>query len=241
MNENTSPDAVPDDTAHIKERLIGELIKRGATMEQIAALKEPNAGSPEEALLALKEGNARFYSGEPSNGAIAANARRAQIIAQTPFAVVLGCSDSRVPVEMIFDCGPGDVFSIRVGGNVAAMSALGSIEYAIAHLKVRLLVVMGHEGCGVVTAAMRSDEENAREPENVRQLLQHIAPIVRELPRIRDDKARMREAVVANVRYQVRELEKNPVVSGALESGQLWLVGAFYEIGSGAVDFLEHD
>jgi carbonic anhydrase len=240
MNDNTSLDLTPEDTGALTQHLI-ELIKRGASMEQIAALKDPNANTPDEALRALIAGNARFYSGEPARVMVAPNERRAQIMSQTPFAVVLGCADSRVPVEIVFDCGPGDLFSIRVAGNIAGASALGSIEYAITHLKVHLVVVMGHEGCGAVAAAMRSDEENAREPENVRHLLRAIEPAVRNLPHIRDGKARMREAVVANIRHQLRVLNENPVVLEAVARDQVQVVGAFYEIGSGAVDFLEQE
>jgi carbonic anhydrase len=211
---------------------------RGATMAEIARLKDSAANTPEEALRVLQEGNSRFYSGTPRNMAISANERRAQIMTQTPFAVVLGCADSRVPVELIFDVGPGDLFSIRVAGNVVEQSTLGSIEYAIENLKVHLVVVMGHEGCGAVAAALTGANKDESTPENVCFLLDKIVPAVREMPTIRDEKARMREAVTSNVRYQVEHLLKNPVVAAAIASGKIEVVGAFYEIGSGAVDFL---
>lgn len=220
------------------DELIAELIKRGATMEQIALLKDPGANTPAEALQALKQGNARFYGGTPQRVLSGANERRAQIIAQTPFAVVLGCADSRVPVELIFDQGPGDLFSIRVAGNVVNPTTLGSVEYAVRHLKVHLVVVLGHEGCGAVTAAMSPAEMRAREPVNVQALLEEIRPSVVGLPEIRDHKALMREAVVRNVWAQVSAMNQNEVVSEAVAAGQIEVVGAFYEIGSGAVDFL---
>ncbi len=210
-------------------------------MEEVAHLKDPAANTPEEALHALREGNMRFYSGTPHNTTISANERRAQIMAQTPFAVVLGCADSRVPVELIFDVGPGDIFGIRVAGNVVEQSTLGSIEYAVRHLKVHLLVVLGHEGCGAVAAAMLSAEKRAAESENVRFLLEKIEPAVRDLPPIRDAKARMREAATSNVRYQVEMLRQNSVVAAAIARGQIQVIGAFYEIGSGAVDFLRDE
>ena len=219
--------------------LVTELIKRGATMEDIARLKDPGANSPREALQALKSGNTRFYSGTPQRTALGANERRAQIISQTPFAVVLGCADSRVPVELIFDQGPGDIFGIRIAGNVVEPGTLGSIEYAIAHLKVHLIVILGHEGCGAVTAAMMDVEQRDREPENVRFLLDCIAPAVSDLPLLRDSKARMREAVIRNVHFQTEVLKRNPVVAESIARGQIEIAGAFYEIGSGAVDFLE--
>jgi carbonic anhydrase len=221
------------------EELIAELVKRGASMEQVALLKDPTAHSPEEALQLLKSGNSRFYSGTPQGANLAANARRAQIISQTPYAVILGCADSRVPVEIVFDQGPGDIFSIRVAGGVVESSTLGSIQYALKHLKVKLVVLLGHEGCGAVAAAMQTADKRAAEPLHVRYLLERIEPAVRELPSIKDSKARMREAIVANIRYQKLELERDSVVSEAVADGQVRIVGAFYEIGSGAVDFLE--
>ncbi len=239
---NSKPDnasSVVTENLDVSE-LVAELIKRGATMEDIARLKDPGANTPAEALHALKDGNARFYSGAPQRTALAANERRAQIMSQTPFAVVLGCADSRVPVEIVFDQGPGDIFSIRVAGNIVEASTLGSIEYAVRYLKVHLVIVMGHEGCGAVTAALRDETERQNEPEYIRFLLDHIAPAVRDLPPIRDSKARMREAVILNVRHQVEQLKTNPIVTAAVERKQIEVIGAFYEIGSGAVDFLEH-
>jgi len=233
------PDDSPSSAKPSTEQIIAELIKRGATMEQIALLKDSAAHSPDEALQALISGNARFYSGVPQRVVSGVNERRAQIMAQTPFAVVLGCADSRVPVELIFDQGPGDIFGIRVAGHVVESSTLGSIEYAVAHLKVYLVVILGHEGCGAVAAAMRGYSAYADEPRHLRTLLDAIAPAVRDLPLIRDDKARMREAIVANVRHQKAILETNSVVQAAVARGQIKVVGAFYEIGSGAVDFLE--
>jgi len=216
-------------------------LRRGATMAEVARLKDPVANTPEEALKALQEGNSRFYSGTPRSAAISANERRAQIMAQTPFAVVLGCADSRVPVELIFDVGPGDLFSIRVAGNIVEPSTLGSIEYAIENLKVHLVVVLGHEGRGAVTAAISGADKSQATPENVSFLLERIVPAVRDLPPIRDGKARMREAVISNVHYQVEQLLQNPVVEAAIASGKIQVVGAFYEIGSGAVDFLQDE
>lgn len=221
------------------EELIAELIKRGATMEQVALLKDPTANSPGEALEALKSGNARFYSGVPQRVQTNVNERRAQIMAQTPFAVILGCADSRVPVELIFDQGPGDIFSIRVAGHVVEASVLGSVQYAVQHLKVHLIVILGHEGCGAVAAAMLPEEKRNEEPLHVRFLLDKIVPAVRDLAPIRDTKARMREAIVANVHQQKKILQEDPLIAEVVANGSIHVVGAFYEIGSGAVDFLE--
>ncbi len=216
-----------------------EQFKLGASMEQVAQFKDPRATTPEEALQSLRDGNSRFFSGEPQVTTIAANARRAQIMSQTPFAVVLGCADSRVPVEIVFDQGPGDIFSIRVAGNVAEDATLGSIQYAVKHLKVQIIVVLGHEGCGAVAAAMLDASARAQEPAQVQFLLDKVEPAVRDMPHIKDQKARMREAVISNVRLQKSLVASDPTVAAAIASGKIQVVGAFYEIGSGAVDFLD--
>ena len=132
------------------ESRILDAIRRGASMEDIAGIRPSRVDTPAEAIRALKEGNSRFFGGQSLRPDLGANERRAQIMGQTPFAVVLACSDSRVPVELVFDQGFGDLFVVRVAGNVMADSALGTVEYAIRHLKVQLIMVMGHEGCGAV-------------------------------------------------------------------------------------------
>ncbi len=218
---------------------IDEVIKRGATMEEIALLKEPSAKTPAEAIRALKMGNARFYNGQSEGRSLSPVERRAQIVVQTPFAVVLGCSDSRVPTESVFDQGSGDIFTIRVAGNVIESSTLGSIEYAVKHLKSHVVVVMGHEGCGAVQAAMLDENVRRSEPENIQHLLELIAPSVNNLPRIRDHKSRMREAVIANVRWQVHHLQQNAVIKTAVKRKRIAVIGAYYELSSGAVDFFE--
>jgi carbonic anhydrase len=196
-----------DEDLSPQELQLAELAKRGASMQDVAQLLEPQATTPAAAIRQLKEGNARFYSGRAHRTETSAIERRAQIAGQTPFAVVLGCADSRVPVEIVFDQGPGSIFAIRVAGNVVAPSTLGSIEYALRHLKPHVLVVMGHEGCGAVQMAMTLTDEQIREQsDNVQLLLDRIGPHVRRLPPIRDSKARMREAVIASVRQQVYHL-----------------------------------
>jgi carbonic anhydrase len=227
-----------DELSHEVKRLILDAVKKGASMEDIAALRDPEICSPEEAIEALRAGNERFFSGSARRPEASAHERRAQIMSQTPFAVVLACSDSRVPVEVVFDQGLGDLFIVRVAGNVIEAATLGSIEYAVEHLKCQLLVVMGHEGCGAVKASMLPDAAVAGEPEHVRRLLESIRPAVQGMPTIRDDKARMREAVLHNVRLQVAHAAENPSVRRATEEGRMEVIGAYYEIGSGAVEFL---
>lgn len=220
---------------------LDELIRRGGTMEEVAKLKDPVATNPDEAIRALKLGNSRFFGGRAQRPEASAAERRAQILGQTPFGVVLSCSDSRVPTEIVFDQGLGDLFITRVAGNVVDRTTLGSIEYAIGHLKTHVVVIMGHEGCGAVKAAMLPREARARETENIQFLLDQITPAVAKLPAIRDEKAKMREAVIANVRVQVQTLKKVTFIQDAIRSKKIAVIGAFYEITSGAVDFLETD
>ena len=202
-------------------------------------MRDPIARNPQEALRALKTGNARFFSGQARRPELSAAERRAQILGQTPFAVVLGCSDSRVPTEIIFDQSLGSLFITRVAGNIVEMGTTGSIEYAVEHLKTYLVVVMGHEGCGAVKAALLPAADRARETPSIQALLNQIVPSVSTISKIRDEKARMREAVIANVRQQVFDTKKQPAIQAAVASNKIAVVGAYYEITSGAVDFFE--
>jgi carbonic anhydrase len=214
-------------------------IPRTPSMADIAKASEPRVNSPKEAIQLLVEGNARFFNGEADKKTISAYERRMQIVTQTPFAVILGCSDSRVPVEMIFDQGPGDLFVVRVAGNVVETGVLGTIEFAIKHLNVAAILVLGHEGCGIVQLALESHDTKHQATPSLRALMDKIEPAVSGIPKIKDDKARMREAVVSNVRLQVAALESNETISSAIKLGKIGLMGGFYEIGSGAVDFLD--
>lgn len=228
---------VPDE---LDQRLL-DAARRGATMEEIAKLRDPIATTPEEALRELKTGNARFFGGQARRPEMSAAERRAQILGQTPFAVILSCADSRVPTEIVFDQSLGSLFITRVAGNVVDSGTLGSIEYGIEHLKTHLLVIMGHEGCGAIKAALLPAAERAKETPSIQALLDQIVPSVANIPKIRDEKARMREAVIANVRQQVQNVKKSPSVQRGIERKSLAVIGAFYEITSGAVDFFETD
>lgn len=231
-------DPLPTDLPTDLERRILDAVRRGASMEDIAGLKQADVQTPEAAIQALKDGNSRFFSGQGGNPDVGANQRRAQIMRQTPYAAILACSDSRVPVELVFDQGLGQLFVIRVAGNVVGESGLGTLEYAIKHLDIQLIMVLGHEGCGAVAAALLPPQQVAQEPEHLRRLIEKIQPCVSQMPPIRDKKARMREAVLNNVRYQAHMLRQTPYIAAAEQSGRIRVIGAFYEIGSGAVDFL---
>lgn len=225
-------------TAQLERRIL-DAIRRGASMEDIAALRHhTDIQTPAGAIEALKDGNARFFSGESGRPDLGVNERRAQIMGQTPYAAILACSDSRVPVELVFDVGLGDLFVVRVAGNVVDEAGLGTLEYAIKHLDVHLIMVMGHESCGAVAAAMMPPEKIALEPENLQSVIRRITPSTEGMPYIRDKKARMREAVLNNVRHQVHNLRQQTVIQAAEVQGQIQVIGGYYEIGSGAVDFL---
>ncbi len=146
-----------------------------------------------------------------------------------------------VPTEIVFDQSLGSLFITRVAGNVVETGTTGSIEYAVGHLKTHLVVVMGHEGCGAIKAALLPAEERAKETPSIEALLNQIVPSVSKIPKIRDEKAKLREAVVANVRQQVANIKKEPAIQKAIASNKIAVVVAFYEITSGAVDFFETD
>ncbi len=226
------------DAEELEQRLL-DAARRGATMEEIAKLRDPIATTPAEALRALKTGNARFFGGQARRPEMSAAERRAQILGQTPFAVVLSCADSRVPTEIVFDQSLGSLFITRVAGNVVDSGTLGSIEYGIEHLKTHLVVIMGHEGCGAIKAALLPAAERAKETPSIQALLDQIVPSVANIPKIRDEKAKMREAVIANVRQQVQNVKKSASVQRGVARKSLAVIGAFYEITSGAVDFFE--
>jgi carbonic anhydrase len=241
MTDSTVPQATETSTAQLERRIL-DAIRRGASMADIAALRHhTDVRTPAEAIDTLKDGNARFFSGKSGRPELDVNERRAQIMGQTPYAAILACSDSRVPVELVFDVGLGDLFVVRVAGNVSGESELGTLEYAIEHLDVHLVMVMGHEACGAVAAALLAPEKISQEPENLQSIIHRITPSLEGMPRIRDRKARMREAVLNNVRHQVQVLRQQPLIQAAEARGQIQVIGGYYEIGSGAVDFLVDD
>jgi len=195
--------------------------------------------TPEEVLHDLQKGNARFWTGNASRPEATAFERRALLKTQFPSVAVLGCSDSRVPVEIIFDQGLGDMFVIRVAGNCLDTSTMASLQYAILHLHVKVAVVMGHEGCGAVKAAQLPSEKIEAEPAELAKVLGGMKAHLDEdrLKWAQDLRAHDREAVVTNVKHQVEALTKDLNVMGAVDKHELCIVGAFYEISSGIVDF----
>jgi carbonic anhydrase len=192
-----------------------------------------------EALVWLKEGNQRFASSRPRHAHEAASWRKHLQAGQHPFATILACSDSRVSPELVFDQGFGDLFVIRVAGNIVAMDVLGSLQYATQHLQTPLIVVMGHECCGAVTAAVEALEGRGTEPRFIAALVAAIEPGLKDLPADLTGALRVHAAVEANVRWSMRQLAALAERKLNAEQKKTVLVGAVYDIASGTVRFLD--
>lgn len=192
------------------------------------------AVNPQEALARLKEGNQRFASGQSRHAHESAALRHQLESGQHPFAIVLGCSDSRVPVELIFDQGLGDLFVIRIAGNIITDDVIGSIEYARIHLNAQLLVILGHEGCGAVTAALEASNHALSDPHGIQTIVKLIEPAIANIDASAPMPERLDRAVESNVRWGQQELKRMPETRDL----QLYTVGAVYDL-EGKVLWLE--
>lgn len=197
------------------------------------------AYTAEEALARLKDGNARFVSGEARFPTVQKEVLADLAKGQQPYATILGCSDSRVPPELVFDAGFGELFVVRVAGNVLGPSILGTLQYAAAHLHTPLFVVLGHEGCGAVKAAIASKFHDAEHRSRIEVLLENILPALDGIDATQPPEALLHSAVEANVRNTVRELLETPEAQVRYATSGLKLVGAVYDLESGRVRFLE--
>ena len=207
-------------------------------------MSRPSLTAPADALDRLREGNRRFVSNETTTTGLSHQARAALVAGQAPFAIVLGCSDSRVPAELVFDQGFGDLFVIRVAGNVVAPSQIGSVEFAAARFGTRLVVVMGHSQCGAVIATLEELQEGtANGSRNLRSITDRVRPSVEPLVRAGrtlDQDALLREAIRANVRASVNHLRHgSALLEKAIRNEGLLVVGAEYSLETGAVTFFE--
>ena len=201
--------------------------------------------SAHEALERLRAGNRRFVSGVRSADALTDHTRRRELAAgQEPFAIILGCSDSRVPAELVFDQGLGDLFVIRVAGNIVAPSQVGSVEFAAARFGTRLVVVLGHSSCGAVLATLeelgRPSEEQSR---NLRSIVDRIRPSVEALLGTEVGKTPdvfLQQAVRANVHVSVHHLRHgSEVLEQLIRKDGLLVVGAEYSLETGVVEFFD--
>jgi len=197
------------------------------------------AYTAEQALTRLKQGNERFLAGKARFPTVQKEVLADLATGQTPYATILGCSDSRVPPELVFDAGFGELFIIRVAGNVLGPTIAGTLQYAGAHLHTPLFVVMGHEGCGAVKAALASKFLGVEHGSRIEILLENIVPALDHLDPNLPPEHLLRAAVEANVRWTLHQLRDSPEGRVALTRNDIRLVGAIYELGSGRVQFLE--
>jgi carbonic anhydrase len=183
-----------------------------------------------EALERLLEGNRRYVNAQAHHPRQTAEHRVSLTKGQSPFAVVLGCADSRIPPEILFDQGLGDIFVIRVAGHVVDNSVLGSLEYAVEHLGVPLLLVLGHESCGAVSAAIQNDSL----PGNLDHVVKAIQPAVEQA--IPGDGDVVEQVIKTHVDLVVRQLQNSPsVLARYVNDDRLCIMGAYYHLTSGAV------
>ena len=196
---------------------------------------EPSSPTPAEALARLKDGNARFVAGRSQAVPMDAPRRNELLASQHPFAIVLSCADSRVPPELVFNVGLGDLFVIRTAGEVADRAVLASVEYAVEHLHTPLLLVMGHQSCGAVQAA--SEPHTGSLGPNLDYLVHEIEPAVARTAAVPAD-ARMKAAIMENIEQVIHEsLTRSAILKHAVQDGHLQMVGGFYELATGTVTF----
>lgn len=197
-----------------------------------------------EALKMLQEGNQRFAAGLRHRSLPCDQSQRDElVIRQSPFAIILGCSDSRVPAELVFDQGLGDLFVIRVAGNIVAPSQVGSVEFAAERFGTRLVVVLGHSSCGAVTATLEQlrQPKESRSP-NLRSIVNRIRPSVETLLEtgLHSDAELLRHAVRANIRTSTNHLRNgSALLEELIQKDELLVVGAEYSLETGVVDFFD--
>lgn len=194
--------------------------------------------SADDVLARLRAGNERFVNGRARFPTVQKEILAQLAKGQRPYATILGCSDSRVPPELVFDAGFGELFIIRVAGNVVSPEVMGTLQYAAVHLGTPLFVVLGHEGCGAVQAALAAKFRGARDRSRIERLLETITP---GLDTIRADatlEEQMLAAVEANVRWSMHQLLATPEAQARAAEGVIKLVGAVYELTTGRVRFL---
>jgi carbonic anhydrase len=192
----------------------------------------------DEALGRLQDGNARFMRGEARFQTVQKDILAELTKGQRPYATIVGCSDSRVPPELVFDASFGELFVIRVAGNVLDPAVMGSIQYAAIHLRTPLFVILGHEGCGAVQAALALRNEGALQPSRIAVLLDSILPGLENVDAALPPPVQLSVGVEANVRWSMRQLLETPEGRARMAEGVLKLVGAVYELETGRVRFL---
>jgi carbonic anhydrase len=206
---------------------------KAVAQQQSSPVEKPQPVSPDAGIKRLVEGNKRFVDGKRLNPNQSKLRLQETSVAQYPFAAILGCSDSRVPGEIVFDQGLGDLFVVRLAGNIVAQEAIGSLEFATAVLGAQTIMVLGHTKCGAVSAAIKGDPL----PGRIGIFVEEIKPAVE---RVRKKTGNLEEnAVIANVQYQVGRLgESSTILAGLIKEGKLKIVGGYYDLATGKVNMI---
>ncbi len=206
----------------------------GLNLLETQPTQAQNEMTPDEALKKLIDGNQRFVQQKlthPNQDLV----RLTEVSqGQSPFAAILSCADSRVPPEIIFDQGLGDLFVVRDAGNVATSEEIGSLEYTVAILGSKVLMVLGHQNCGAVSAALKEGYF----PENLARLLGEIRPSVERFQGQQNDESAVKKAVEANIIFQMQRLKTSPVIARKIKENQLKLVGGYYNLKTGKVSLV---
>ena len=221
--------------------LDGAAIRQRTVDRALTTTHEGTGLSADEALGRLIEGNRRFLRGEPRSSAFRLETLSDLARAQRPYATVLGCSDSRVPPEGIFDTGLGELFVIRVAGNVFSPEIAGTLQYAGSYLLTPLFVILGHEGCGAIAAALATKHQGEQFRSRVQLLLASILPGLPDFDPTLSPEERLSRAVESNVEWTVRQIVDSPEGKARLAQGRMKVVGAVYEIETGRVRVLPAD
>ncbi len=207
-----------------------EAVAQQPSKPQAEPKKRPRPVSPDEALQRLLQGNQRFINGKRESPNQSKTRLMETSVAQYPYASILGCADSRVPAEIVFDQGLGDLFVVRVAGNVGSQTTIGSLEFASAVLGSELIVVLGHAKCGAVVAAIKNEPL----PGRIGVFVEEIKPAVESVRHKTGDIEK--NSIIANVQYQAKKLsESSTILSGLVKQGKLKIVGGVYDLATGKV------
>jgi carbonic anhydrase len=196
------------------------------------------AVTADEALARLQAGNERFVRGEARFPTVQKEILADLAKGQQPYVTILGCSDSRVPPELVFDAGFGELFIVRVAGNVVSPEVMGTLQYAGVHLRTPLFVVLGHEGCGAVQAALAAKFLGRRDRSRIELLLGNIMPGLNDISADSTPEAQLQAGVEGNVRWSMHQILETPEAKARAAEGVMKLVGAVYELTTGRVRFL---
>jgi carbonic anhydrase len=208
---------------------VGGAVGLGGDLLGVGGVAAKAVANPDAAIEALNQGNQRFSQQKNKKANSSVFRLREVAKGQKPFAAVLGCADSRVPVEILFDQGLGDLFVVRVAGNVATPEEIGSLEFGTAVLGAKVVLVLGHERCGAVDAAIKDKPV----PGKIGSILTHIKPAVKASENQSGD--RLRNATISNIKNQITELQGSPVLADLIKAGSLKIIGGFYDLDTGVV------